>query len=154
MVWIHAAGARSMTCCCGSRGNARSGVLLCTHLLDDVERLCNRIGIIDRGRTVAEGPLTDLIAQGQDGQRYRLRMTAVPDLNKALPHGLVMVNREDEWWHLAVEPAAMSRLPALWGELMAQGFGFTEIQPEGDGLERSFLQLTTPLDGHLGERAA
>ena len=31
------------------------GILLCTHLLDDVERLCRRIRIIVDGRTVAEG---------------------------------------------------------------------------------------------------
>ena len=34
-----------------------TGVLLCTHLLDDVDRMCSRIGIIDRGRTRLEGPL-------------------------------------------------------------------------------------------------
>ena len=39
----------------------RVGVLLCTHLLDDVEHLCSRIGLIDGGRTVAEGTLAELL---------------------------------------------------------------------------------------------
>jgi ABC-2 type transport system ATP-binding protein len=43
------------------------GILLCTHLLDDVERLCHRIGIIDRGRTVAEGTLSELLNAGHGG---------------------------------------------------------------------------------------
>ena len=37
------------------------GILLCTHLLDDVDRLCHRIGIIVHGRTVAEGSIAELI---------------------------------------------------------------------------------------------
>ncbi len=36
------------------------GVLLCTHLLDDVDRLCNRIGIIHQGKTMLEGNLAEL----------------------------------------------------------------------------------------------
>jgi ABC-2 type transport system ATP-binding protein len=43
------------------------GILLCIHLLDDVERLCHRIGIIDRGRTVAEGTLSELLSAGETG---------------------------------------------------------------------------------------
>jgi ABC-2 type transport system ATP-binding protein len=46
-----------------SRG-ARVGVLLCTHLLDDVERLCSRVGIIHQGRTVLEGELAELRRRG------------------------------------------------------------------------------------------
>ena len=56
-----------------------AGVLLCTHLLDDVDRLANRIGIIDRGRTRLEGRLGDLLAEQGAGQRYRLRLGAEPD---------------------------------------------------------------------------
>ena len=40
-----------------------SGVLLSTHLLDDVARLCNRIGIIDHGRTRLEGTVDELLAE-------------------------------------------------------------------------------------------
>jgi ABC-2 type transport system ATP-binding protein len=53
------------------------GVLLCTHLLDDVERLCNRIGIIHRGRTVLEGGLAELrTSRGGDLERLYLDATA------------------------------------------------------------------------------
>ncbi len=44
-----------------------TAVLLCTHLLDDVDRLCNRIGIIDQGRTRLEGSLSE--AAGAGGRR-------------------------------------------------------------------------------------
>ena len=44
-----------------------AGILLCTHLLDDVDRLCARIGIIDAGRTRLEGDLADLLAARPGG---------------------------------------------------------------------------------------
>ena len=47
------------------------GVLLCTHLLDDVDRLCRRIGIIAGGRTVVQGELAELLRQGERLDRYR-----------------------------------------------------------------------------------
>lgn len=48
-----------------------AGVLLCTHLLDDVERLCSRIGVIHEGRTRYEGPVGERLEE-----RY-LELTAV-----------------------------------------------------------------------------
>ena len=44
----------------GLRGEAT--VVFSTHLLSDVERVCDRIAILDRGRLVTEGPLDDLLA--------------------------------------------------------------------------------------------
>jgi ABC-2 type transport system ATP-binding protein len=44
----------------GLRGEAT--VVFSTHVLSDVERVCDRIAILDRGRLVIEGPLADLLA--------------------------------------------------------------------------------------------
>jgi len=100
------------------------GVLLCTHLLDDVERLCKRIGVIDRGRTLAVGTLTAVLGQGGAALRYRLRMVVVPDA-AVLPLGLALRYREGTWWHVAVSAEAATRLPRLWYELIAHGWGLT-----------------------------
>jgi ABC-2 type transport system ATP-binding protein/sodium transport system ATP-binding protein len=35
-------------------------VILCTHHLDEAERICTRFGLMDRGRIVAEGTLAEL----------------------------------------------------------------------------------------------
>src|SRR5213593_3919274 len=48
-------------------------VLLSSHLLGEVEELCNRVAIIRKGRIVYEGSLTDLLATATTG--YRLRTT-------------------------------------------------------------------------------
>jgi ABC-2 type transport system ATP-binding protein len=44
----------------GLRGEAT--VVFSTHVLSDVERICDRVAIIDRGRRVTEGPLEELLA--------------------------------------------------------------------------------------------
>ena len=44
----------------GLRGGAT--VVFSTHVLADVERICDRVAILDRGRLVTEGPLEDLLA--------------------------------------------------------------------------------------------
>jgi ABC-2 type transport system ATP-binding protein len=42
---------------------ASATVIFSTHVLADVERICDRVGIIDQGRLVIEGPLDDLLAR-------------------------------------------------------------------------------------------
>jgi len=44
----------------GLRGEAT--VVLSTHVLSDVERICDRVAILDRGRRITEGPLQELLA--------------------------------------------------------------------------------------------
>ncbi len=117
------------------------GILLCTHLLDDVERLCNRIGVIDHGRTLAEGTLADLLGRDDSSLRYRLRIGAVPE-EPALPEEIALRYREGPWWHVAVTALALPRLARLWGDLIAQGWDIMEIHAEGGDLEALYLHLT------------
>src|SRR5207237_1518569 len=48
-------------------------VLLSSHQLPEVQELCDRVAIVDKGRVVYEGALADLRRQG--GTAYRLRST-------------------------------------------------------------------------------
>lgn len=115
------------------------GILLCTHLLDDVDRLCNRIGIIHQGRTVAEGDLAELLATRQAGMRYRLRLLASPE-DTTLPLGTRLVAKEGEWWHLDIDVALSP--DTAWRALLDSGWPIGEIHHEGGGLEDLYLNLT------------
>src|SRR5690606_26872218 len=53
------------------RMRAASTILFSTHVLADVERVCDRVAIMDRGRLVTEGPLDDLL-EAYAGPVYRL----------------------------------------------------------------------------------
>ncbi len=118
------------------------GILLCTHLLDDVERLCSRIGIIVEGRTVAEGAIDDLLRNERHLNRFKLRLASPPP--KPEPSGLIeslsIVAHDDEWWHVSLDAGTLPE--TLWRELFSRGWEITEIRREGGGIEDLYLSLT------------
>ena len=72
---------------------ASATVIFSTHVLADVERICDRVGIMDRGRLVTEGPLDELLA------RYAqpiFRIEAEPGQADALAR-LASTLRETAW---------------------------------------------------------
>jgi ABC-2 type transport system ATP-binding protein len=133
-----------------AEGNA--GVLLCTHLLDDVDRLCNRIGIIDRGRTQLEGHLAELLAKQGGGQRFRLRLEAEPN-TAILPAGISLLAHEGHWWHIQIQSKTCEGPSALWGELWRRGWRILEIRSEASSLEELYLNITGQ-DHSPGQEAA
>jgi ABC-2 type transport system ATP-binding protein len=56
-------------------GDEGLSVLYTTHYMEEAERLCDRIGIIDEGRLVAEGTRRELIAQQGEGDRVVVSAT-------------------------------------------------------------------------------
>lgn len=115
------------------------GILLCTHLLDDVDRLCSRIGILHQGKTLIEGNLAELLVTLQSGKRYRLRLLSAPE-NIVLPPGTRLGQRVGEWWYLDIG-AGLSP-DSVWRSLLDSGWPITEIHSEGGGLEDLYLKLT------------
>ncbi|GAB6037614.1 hypothetical protein JCM15519_21730 [Fundidesulfovibrio butyratiphilus] len=118
------------------------GILLCTHLLDDVDRLCSRVGVIVEGRTVVEGMLSDLLQEHQRNARYRIRLETDIPPGASAPTLSSIVAREADW---CVVDIATNGSPAeAWRELLSLGWPVVEIREEGSGLEALYLALTTP----------
>ncbi|HXY16938.1 MAG TPA: ABC transporter ATP-binding protein [Gaiellaceae bacterium] len=114
-------------------------VLLSSHLLSEVEELCNRVAIIRSGRIVFQGPLADLMATASTG--YRLQTT---DHERAravctVQPGLRDVGAEDGVIRFAADEGAVAALTIALGEA---GVGITALIPEGASLEELFLGLT------------
>jgi hypothetical protein len=65
---------------------AGMAVLYTTHYMEEAQRLCDRIGIIDEGRLVAEGTQSELISAV--GQSPVVRLTASGDLRTLARHGI------------------------------------------------------------------
>jgi len=114
------------------------GILLSTHLLDDVDRLCQRIGIIVEGRTVAEGNVVDLLGASSSPQRFRLRLTAPPP--QAEIGNITVLASDGEWWTVDIDPAWNPE--AVWPDLFCGGWPITEIRRDSGGLEDLYLALT------------
>jgi len=123
----------------GLSANHGVGILLCTHLLDDVDRLCTKVGILVRGKTVLEGLIGDILSKREASVRYRLRVGAC-DASRPLPEQIRLITRSGEWWHVEIpghrDPAS------IWQHLFEEGWRIEEIQREGGGLEDIYLAVT------------
>ena len=115
------------------------GILMCTHLLDDVDRLCKRIGVIVAGRTVAEGSIAELIRDHDRQIRFRLHVSG--DVSKTeAPSAITVVARNGAWCTVDLSPEIDP--PTAWRELLFKGWPVTEIRREGGGIEELYLNLT------------
>ena len=123
--------------------DGKTGVLLCTHLLDDVDRLCSRIGIISNGSTRFEGSLSGLLAVQGGCQRYRLRLETEPDTAN-LPAGVTALSYDGRWWRMQVQVNPSVGLSAIWGALWHRGWQILEIRSETSSLEEIYLRHTAP----------
>jgi ABC-2 type transport system ATP-binding protein len=121
---------------------AREGitVLLSSHLLNEVEELCNRVAIIRKGKIVYEGSLAELKQAG--GQTWRVRAT---DLERAqavaLGHGVRELQAADGELRFQADEATVARLTVALGQA---GVGITRLTPQSATLEQLFLELTEP----------
>jgi ABC-2 type transport system ATP-binding protein len=114
-------------------------VLLSSHLMSEVEDLCDRVAIISRGRVIHEGSLDELIAS--TAGRYELRTT--DDLRAqaiaARSEGIRDVATADRGFTLSGDERAVA---ALSLELAQAGIGLHALVPRTATLEELFFRLT------------
>jgi len=123
------------------RGRGRSCILT-THYMEEAERLCDRVAIIDHGRIIAQGTPAQLI--GQLGGTQVVEFRATPDVDeafcRALP-GVSGVTRFQARWRLAV--VALNRtVPALVDALRDRGADLADLATHQASLEDVFIALT------------
>ncbi len=120
-------------------------VLLTTHYMDEAERLCDRVAVVDHGKVIALGSPAELIARvgGQHVIEFRLEEgQPEPDLDqfRHLP-GAGTVHAQDGQIALTVaEPHAA--LPALLDHLRNQVLPLAGLTIRSATLEDVFLDLT------------
>jgi ABC-2 type transport system ATP-binding protein len=112
-------------------------VLLSSHLLTEVEQICDRVGVISRGQLVAETTVADLRSGGT------LRVVAHP-LDQARNVLAAMIGDDrvrstDTALDLEVEPGQSARINA---ELVGAGVSVSELRWHEPDLEQAFLELT------------
>src|SRR5438094_5978492 len=115
-------------------------VLLSSHLLNEVELTCDRVGVIAKGKLVAEGTVDELRARS-GGRAVLVRATPVDQaqrlLESLLQPGQVQVR--DGVFNLAVDP---SQAAGINRRLVADGVDVSELRVSEQSLEDVFLQLT------------
>lgn len=125
-------------------------ILYTSHYMEEVERLCDRVGIIDRGRMIAEGTRrelitaigshdrVDLVVDG-DLEAARTALAGVPEVGEVVAapdaEGGATVLR-------ALAEDARTLLPAMLQALDGAGAAVTSVQVVEPNLEAVFLHLT------------
>jgi ABC-2 type transport system ATP-binding protein len=110
-------------------------VVLSSHLLDEVEKTCDAIAIVDRGRVVVQGAIDELT-----GDAETVLVATSDDLRaRALLNGTAEVV-EDGLRVRAADAAAINR------RLVEAGIDVHRLEPERVSLERRFLEITSRLE--------
>ena len=110
-------------------------VFLNSHLLTEVEQVCERVAIVDHGRVIQVGPLTELLR----ADAVRVRVTGLEDGGQELLGSFGEIQNEGEW--IVVRGISMDRVPDLVRAIVERGGRVYAVEPRHETLEDRFLSL-------------
>jgi ABC-2 type transport system ATP-binding protein len=128
--------------------DAGTTVFLNSHLLTEVERVCDRVAIVDHGRVLASGRLDDLL--GAPAVRIRvtgLGATALADLGRFGP----VSAGTDDW--LTISPLAPEAVPDVVAAIVGAGGRVHAVDAGRSTLEDLFMRLVGGT-GSMGDETA
>jgi ABC-2 type transport system ATP-binding protein len=118
-----------------SAADRGAAVFLNSHLLSEVEQVCDRVAIIDHGRVVASGELDDVLGQAETQVRVTgLSESDLPAIERFGPPTL-------EGDLLSIRPMAADAVPELVAQLVSMGAKISEVRSGRSSLEQRFLEL-------------
>lgn len=114
-------------------------IILTTHYLEEAESLCRNVAIIDNGKIVEQGAVSDLLSRS-------MVQTFVLDLKDAVTvkpelTGYKVVKCEDR--RLDIEVAVGHSMNGLFEQLQRQGYEVTSMRNKSNRLEEFFLRLVS-----------
>jgi ABC-2 type transport system ATP-binding protein len=114
-------------------------VLLSSHLLTEIEQLCNRVGIIHEGRLLYEGGPDALTVSTN---LYKVRVDNLAGAFEVLRNepGLTVSRNGSSFLRIDADAEALAQANAL---LVGNGIKVYELSPAQESLEDAFLRLTS-----------
>jgi ABC-2 type transport system ATP-binding protein len=123
-------------------------IFLSSHLLDEIEKICDAAAIVDRGTVVTQGPIAELASAGGAGHELLL---GVDDVELALDVlsacDLVGSLARDDGGLRLVLRAGPESAAEINTRLVYAGVGVLRVEPVRVSLEQRFLEITSTLDG-------
>ena len=118
-------------------GRGRRTVLLSSHLMSEVEQVCDRVGVITRGELIREGTVEEL--RGRESLWVRAEPLDVAERVLKSIAAVERVDRVDGGLRIGTDP---SRAASINQALVESGVGVAELRHDRDSLEKIFLELT------------
>ena len=123
-------------------GQGDRTVLLSSHLLGEVEQICDRVGVISNGRLVKQSTVQELL--GEEGVLVRAQPIDQAEAILTRMFGSQAVSRQDGALHLKTKP---EHAVDINRELIVAGVTVSELRPFERSLEEVFFQLTGERQG-------
>jgi ABC-2 type transport system ATP-binding protein len=123
-----------------------TAILYTTHYMEEAERLCARIGIIDSGRLIAEGTRDELVASLGHDARIEIGLGRGDSVERAerlvgALEGVRSATVENGHLHVVADHGAL-RLPAMLTVLLDAGAVAESVRVVEPNLEDVFLRMT------------
>jgi ABC-2 type transport system ATP-binding protein len=118
-----------------------STIFLSSHLLDEIQRLCDFVVIVDHGKTVKSGSVKDLLSQERETFEVRFAEDLFPAVLEALKDVPFVFShsRSPRGLLLTMKPGFSAQLNQL---LINKGIPVSALIPQEASLEDAFLSLT------------
>jgi ABC-2 type transport system ATP-binding protein len=113
-------------------------IMLCSHLLHEVELVCNKVAIIKQGVVIANAPIKELLSAGNVLQIKVDKIEEAKTILTNLPW-VKSVTKDNEYLVVDVPP---ERNPDINQALVEKGIRVLELSTRSTSLESVFLQLT------------
>jgi ABC-2 type transport system ATP-binding protein len=115
------------------------GIILCTHILPEVQAVCNRVQIINHGKLVYSSSIDDLL--NRQATQYEISLASAVDQKTLAGHDVFnSVERIGE--HSFITSTSLSA-EQLSEYIVQQQWGLTRFSPYQASLEQIFIELTT-----------
>ena len=114
-------------------------VFLSSHLLGEVQAICDSVAILARGKCIAEGPVHEVLAV-RGGNAFVVRAPKIRDAKRILDRaGYASTSRGDRSLRVIAAP---DQAGAITRTLADNDIYLTELRPDEVSLEAVFLELT------------
>lgn len=114
------------------------GIILCTHILPEVQAVCNRVQIINQGKLVYSSSIDELL--NKQSTQYEISLAAVIDPEALASHDAFRsIEQIDDNSFIADSALSAEQLTEY---IMQQQWGLTRFSPRQTSLEQIFIDLT------------
>ena len=120
-------------------------IIISSHILPELQDLCNTVGIIEQGELIYSGPWTDIVRKARSGMVVHIGLQSNTQSAAAVlaevPRVAVPDVREDGWLEISLAEGIgdFSFIPA---KLIESGYKITLLREEEVNLETAFMRLT------------